>query len=336
MVGFYPPLPNTIKGLLYFADYSQEEYEPVLDENMLVYLYGEIIEGMDPGEEGSTFQSMVDDFLYLGHKHDDATRRTSDDETILIGFTNHSCSILRLNAKAEGAHPPDRLSGSPVMHARDDRNVMREFHTRYYLMNVVALFYRAALLDFSERSALVSKRLLQDQQYGRLTQPSIAMVNELRTEFLNFTSYWHFDDISCKQTHNDLFRQLCAEYKIAHMKEVLTEEIRHMSEFVYNFYQLRNTDAVNRLAMLSLIFGGGAVLTGFFGMNFGREFGQFFFEGEGGNSIGHYFMVILVCSFVFASLTLGTFVVLRNWREYLAILNPPRKSNSSSSLKRDR
>jgi hypothetical protein len=88
--------------------------------------------------------------------------------------------------------------------------------------------------------------------------------------------------------------------------------------------------------MLSLIFGGGAVLTGFFGMNFGREFGQFFFEGEGGTAFGHYFMVTLVCSFVFGSLALGTFVVLRNWREYLAILNPPKKGSSSSSLKRDR
>jgi len=201
---------------------------------------------------------------------------------------------------------------------------------------VVALFYRAVLLDFHERSALVSRRLLQDQESGRLTLPSVTMVNELRTEFLNFSSYWHFDDISCKQTDNDLFRRLCGEYKIGDMKGVLGDELRHMAEFVYNFYQLKNTEAVNRLAMLSLIFGGGAVLTGFFGMNFGREFGRFFFEGESGGAFGHYFMVILVCGFVFVSLALGTFVVLRNWREYLAILSPPKKSNSSSSLKRNR
>jgi len=162
------------------------------------------------------------------------------------------------------------------------------------------------------------------------------MVNELRTEFLNFSSYWHFDDISCKQSDNDLFRQLCTEYKIAKMKEVLADEFRHMAEFVYNFYQLRNTEAVNRLAVLSLVFGGGAVLTGFFGMNFGREFGQFFFEGESGAGAGHYVMVVLVCCFVFASLALGIYVVLRNWREYLTILNPPKKDRSASSLKRDR
>jgi hypothetical protein len=36
MVGFYPPLPNTIQTLLYFADYALEEYEPILDENSCV------------------------------------------------------------------------------------------------------------------------------------------------------------------------------------------------------------------------------------------------------------------------------------------------------------
>jgi hypothetical protein len=214
--------------------------------------------------------------------------------------------------------------------------VVRTFHTRYYLMAVVALFYRAVLLDFSERAALASRRLMQDQQSGRLTLPSITMVNDMRTEFLNFNNYWHFDDLSTKQFDNDVFRRVCCEYGIAEMKDVLASELRHMAEFVNNFYQLRTTEAVNRLAILSLIFGGGAVLTGFFGMNFEREFGRIFFAGEGAASFAHYFMVALVCTLVFGSLTLGIFVVLRNWRDYLAFLRPPMNLSSSSSLKRDR
>src|SRR5271165_7058315 len=338
MVGFYPPLPNTIKGLLYFADYTLEEYEPVLDENMLVYSYGELYTDSISNQESSTaIEATVEDFLYLGHKHAEATKYSFGAVTAFIGFTAHSCSILTLrSAAAESLDGRDHVSAPTAAVEQDDLEMFETFHTRHYLMTVVALFYRTVLLDFHERSALVSRRLLQDQQSGRLTLPSITMVNELRTEFLNFSSYWHFDDISCKQADNDLFRRLCAEYKIDDMKEVLANELRHMADFVYNFYQLRNTEAVNRLTMLSLIFGGGAVLTGFFGMNFGREFGQFFFEGEGGTAFGHYFMVTLVCSFVFGSLALGTFVVLRNWREYLAILNPPKKGKSSSSLKRDR
>jgi hypothetical protein len=331
MVGFYPPLANTVQSLLYFADYCQEEYEPVLDENMLVYSCGLLDTG---GVPVATFDAAVDDFLYLGHKHAEATVRLSGGATTLFGFTAHSLSILQLGPEArEPDASGQRRSGGG--RGPQEPELLGVFHTRYYLMSVIALFYRAVLLDFHERGALVSRRLLQDEQSGRLTLPSINMVNELRTEFLHFSSYWHFDDISCKETDNDLFRRLCSEYKIASMKGVLADELRHMAEFVYNFYQLKNTEAVNRLAILSLIFGGGAVLTGFFGMNFGREFGRFFFEGESAGSFGHYFMVTLVCAFVFVSLALGTFVVLRNWREYLAILSPSRKRSSPGSLKRN-
>ncbi len=333
MIGFYPPLPNTIKDLLYFADYALEEYEPICDENMLVYSFGHLAGSNGP----SSLEDVVDDFLHLRHKHSEAVRYESSADTALFGFTGHSCSVLQLGSEVDC----NRLSGisfdgSGVVKALESHpDLARAFHNHYYMMMIIALFYRAVLLDFNERSALVSRRLLQDQQVRRLTPLSIDMVNDLRTEFLNFCSYWHFDDLSSKQAGNDFFRRLCAEYRIDQMKEQLSSELRHMGEYVYNYYQLRNTDAVNRLAMLSLIFGGGAVLTGFFGMNFGREFTKVLFEGEDGGYFVHWFMIIVVCSFVFSSLMLGTFVVLRNWRDYLTILNPPKTPSTSVSLKRE-
>jgi CorA-like Mg2+ transporter protein len=173
-----------------------------------------------------------------------------------------------------------------------------------------------------------------NQQTGRQTLASIRLVNDFHTEPLNFSGCWYFDDLSCRQADNDFFRQLCSEYRIDDMKTVLASELRHMSEFVYNFYQLRTTDAVNRLAMLSLIFGGGAVLTGFFGMNFGREFGRVLFEGAGLTPFVHYSLVLLVTAFVFGSLALGTAVVLRNWCDYFVILSLP-KDSAATSLKRN-
>ena len=40
--------------------------------------------------------------------------------------------------------------------------IHRMFDTRYYLMAIVALFYRASLLDFAQKTALVSRRLYRD------------------------------------------------------------------------------------------------------------------------------------------------------------------------------
>jgi hypothetical protein len=337
MVGFYPPLANTIKRLLYFIDYDRQEYEPVLDENMLVYCLGELNSASLAGSGKNADLDFLDEFLFLRHLHSEAACYESRGGVTLIGFTGHSCSLLHIRSgTGEDKARWLSLCGSHAIVTREEFDSGKMFHGPFYLMVAVACFYRAVLMDFSERGALVARHLLQDQQVGKLSLNSIQMVNEFRTEFLNFSGYWHFDELSCKQADNDLFRRLCREYRVDDMKSVLANELRHMTEFVYNFYQLRTTEAVNRLAMLSLIFGGGAVLTGFFGMNFGREFTEVVFEGQHGGSWLHYLLVILVTGFVFGSLALGTFVVLRSWRDYLALLTPlSRKKTTTSSLKRE-
>lgn len=336
MVGFYPPLPNTIKSLLYFADYALEEYKPVLDENMLVYSFAELDAGKGLSAAGSPDLDMVGEFLFLRHAHEDAIRYNSPSGTTMIGITAHSCSVLHVKHCSQSEIGGlIRLCASGLPIERDGLDFWDAFQSHFYRMMVIACFYRAVLMDFGERSALLARRLLHDQQTGKLTLASIEMVNRFRTEFLHFSGYWHFDDISSKKADNDVFRRICSEYRVSEVKSVLTSELRHMTELVYNFYQLRTTDAVNRLALLSLIFGGGAVLTGFFGMNFGREF-RVLFEGQGSISWLHYLLVFIVTTFVFGSLLLGTIVVLRSWREYFAILNPPRNRGPASSIKRER
>jgi len=39
MIGFQPPLANVITSLLYFTNYQEQEFEPVLDERMIVYTF---------------------------------------------------------------------------------------------------------------------------------------------------------------------------------------------------------------------------------------------------------------------------------------------------------
>jgi len=95
-------------------------------------------------------------------------------------------------------------SGPPI--ERDELYSWGAFQSHFYFMMVIACFYRAVLMDFGERSALVARRLLHDQQAGKLTLASIEMVNKFRTEFLHFSGYWHFDDISSKKVlsaHSD-------------------------------------------------------------------------------------------------------------------------------------
>ena len=121
------------------------------------------------------------------------------------------------------------------------------------------------------------------------------------------------------------------------MKAEIEEEIEKLNASLHNFYQFRNTEAVNRLAVLSLMLGAGAVVTGFFGMNFGRGFARLFFEPERASLPVHYAAMAFVALVAFGAIGFGFFVVARNWSDYwetLALGRPRGRGKESASLRR--
>src|SRR5262249_668488 len=110
-----------------------------------------------------------------------------------------------------------------------------------------------------------------DQMDGNLSVENIDLANDLRAEFLHFANYWFFDELANKDEEIDHFLLQCKEYRTDVMKVEIEEEVEKLNASLQNYLQYRNTEALNRLAMLSLMFGAGAIITGFFGMNFGRE-----------------------------------------------------------------
>jgi Mg2+ and Co2+ transporter CorA len=203
-------------------------------------------------------------------------------------------------------------------------------------MSLIALFYRVTLLDFAERTALVSRALYRNQQDGRPTAEQIRMANALRSDFLHFSNYWHFEELANKDEESQHFQMQCREYRIEPMKREIEGEIEKLNASLDNYYQFRNTEAVNRLAMLSLIFGAGAVLTGFFGMNFGGLFEKVFFQPDQVSQSAHYAAIVVVSVLAFGAFLLGIFVVVGNWSDYRDSLMPRRRREAASeaSLRR--
>ncbi|MCS7024650.1 MAG: CorA family divalent cation transporter [Bryobacteraceae bacterium] len=332
MIGFLPPLAKTITSLLYFTDYSQQEFEPVLDERMIVYTYAAIDPDTVPANYVSSeeYRVLISRFLYvdrdgadyrydknflLAQMHRQLYRRWAHQGTY-YGATSYSNITICLGNFDCDEHE-----------LREGFLIHRMFDGRYYLMAIVALFYRVTLLHFAEVSAEVSKQLYLDIQDNKLTLASIKLANDLRSEFLHFANYWYFDELANKEEEIDHFLLQCREYRTDVMKREIEEEVDKLNASLHNFFQLRNTEAVNRLAMLSLIFGAGAVLTGFFGMNFAREFGQLFFEGTMAWWI-HYGAVAAVSIFSFGALLFGIYMVISNWADYKSILSP-RKTDTN-------
>jgi hypothetical protein len=201
------------------------------------------------------------------------------------------------------------------------------FNRRYYLMAVVALFYRATLLMFNEKTALISKNLYHDQtRSNEMKRENVEQALKLRAEFLHFSNYWYFSELANKDEESQHFEMMSREYRIAEIMTELEKELEAMSISTTEFFQARNTAAVNRLAMLSLIFGAGAIVTGYFGMNFGESFGSTFFSpGTPGEYIIHGLAVTVVSLFALGALMFGLYVIFANWRDYGHILAPRHK-----------
>lgn len=343
MSGFLPPLAKTITSLLYFADYGQQEFEPVLDERMIVYTYAAIDPATVPADfiHSEDYQVLLSRLLYVdqlgpSYRYEEEFVRDQMRQQMYTrwahqgtyyGFTSYSNITVTIGTFDADEHI-----------LREGFLVHRMFNTRYYLMALVALFYRATLLDFEERTALVSKRLYLDQEDGKLSPPNIRTASDLRAEFLHFSNYWYFDELANKDEEIEHFMLQGQHYRIEPIKREIEEEIEKLDASLHNYFQVRNTEAVNRLAMLSLIVGAGAVLTGFFGMNFGRWFSRAFFEPEPALLPLHYTAVGAVFLFAFGALAFGFYMVFANWADYRDILMPRRlkgeRESAASSLRK--
>ncbi|MBM3753252.1 MAG: hypothetical protein FJW38_04655 [Acidobacteria bacterium] len=320
IVQFQPPLSKLVQSLLYFLNYDANEYEQIFDERMIPYTYVTIARDFGEGEK---IQMLLSRLLYVdrdgeGYRYDPAfTREQMKEhcytrwahEGTYYGFTRYSNVTLAYEQGTRGLHL-----------ASEGDLIQRMFQGRYYLMAIVALFYRVTLLDFAENVALVSRRLYHDLELGTLQHQNMGIATDLRSDFLNFCNYWHFDELANKDEEIEHFMMQCKAYRVEELRAQVEQEIEKMNAAINEYNQFRSTEAVNRLAMLSTIFGAGAVITGFFGMNFGSEFARYLFNPDGGTHHIHDAAVWSVSIIALTIVFLGVWLVATNWNDYRGIL----------------
>lgn len=343
MVGFQPPLSRIVTSLLYFLDYEKQEYEQLLDERMIAYSYAAIDPSGVPQDfaQSEAYEVLLSRFLYVdrdgpSYRYEPEFTREQMKEHVYrrwahegtyYGFTSYSNLSITLGVVDRGEHV-----------VKEGFLIHRMFDTRYYLMAVVALFYRATLLDFAQKTALVSRRLYRDQESGAISRENIEIANAMRAEFLHFSNYWYFEELANKDEEIEHFTMQCRAYRIGAMKSEVEQEIEKLNASLHEYHQNRSTEAVNRLAMLSMILGLGAVVTGFFGMNFSGVFSQTFFEPGPGAVAIHYLAIGIVTLLALGALAFGGYLVAANPADYRDILMPtrrkPRRRHKWFSLKK--
>jgi hypothetical protein len=335
IANYQPPLSKVIKGLLYFTNYERQEYEPVLDERMIVYTYLAIDPRSVPEDyaESPEYQVFLSRVLYVDRAGDTyrydrrflaeemrkyVYRRWAHQGTY-YGFSAYSNITLCIGS----FDCDDHL-------LREGFLIHRMFRSRYYLMAVIALFYRATLLDMNERTALISKRLFRDFHDDReFRQENIDAANGMFVEFLHFANFWHFDELANKDEEQEHFEMQCSAFRIQPSLTEVEQSVRRLNSSLNEYYESRQMAAVNRLAVLSLVFGCGAVLTGFFGMNFGGIFRGLFFENHTWAQAAAVGFVALATLLAFAY---GGYLIAANWQDYRDAANPRRRRGPLDSV----
>jgi len=338
MRSFLPPLSRVITELLYFLNYSTQEFEPLLDERMIVYSYLSV----DPAsvepdfDQSEDYEILLSRLLYVdrwgdGYRYESEFTREAMRKQVyrrwahqgtLYGFTSYSNVTLVMGRFDCDEHQ-----------LREGFLVHRMFMSRYYLTAIVALFYRATLLDFSERTALVSRVLGKRFGTATITEDDTRMVARLMAEVQLFSNYWYFSELANKDEEIEHFQMQCEAFRLEPMKAEVEQEVEKLNLTLDRVYQLRNTESINRLAMLSMILGGGAMVTGYFGMNFGKEFERTFFNPSG-PGVMHGIAIGLVTLLTVSSILFTVFLVVTNWADYRKILLPLQQRKQAESLRR--
>ena len=149
-------------------------------------------------------------------------------------------------------------------------------------------------------------------------------------DFHYFNNYWFFNELTTKDEEFEHFKLFCKAYRIEELKRDLGNQINHLASYLDRLYALRNSDAVNRLAMLSVILGIGALVTGFYGMNIPHLENFLHINLLSGASL------LATLLMTVASLFFIVYIVVSNWMDYRASLLPHRyrKSIRPNSLRR--
>jgi hypothetical protein len=322
-LGHRPQLSSIVLSLLHFANYAHGEFEAVLDERMIVNSFVCLDRSRTAAEyeRSEDYEVAFSRLLYVdrdgpgyrydaGFVHEEMKKniyRRWQHEGTLYGMTAYSNVTSTLCLPGTG---DSTVASEHVVH--------RMFRTKNLLIAVIALFYRASLLGFAEESALVSRQLFPVFSGGIVRHRHIQFATRLMADFHYFNTYWFHLEPTTKDEELEHFRLLSEVYQLGQAKKTIENQIGSLAGFVDRLFALRNNDAVNRLAMMSVLLGIGALVTGYFGMNIPH------LEDLMKNERISFWTLVLTSLMTVASLWFVIYIISSNWLDYRASILPHR------------
>jgi hypothetical protein len=255
---------NAIVGSLLPFNYL-EEYRPLLDDRMVLHtlfcLNNDLKSNYYDYPERSKKEAyrqlfsrilFVDDYNgYMGGYYYDSDFMRRQMRKHLYTRWEHYGTL----------HGFCRYTDATTLFGRYDL-LENNFRTVYYMMSIIALYYRCALIDFADRSSLVTTELVKDWKDKK------GSARKLRKDFLTFSNVWYFRELTNQDQGIEMFDMQRQAYELDELYEGVKEEIERLNAFVELEQDKKETKAINKLTEAGLPIAFLGVITGFFGMNF--------------------------------------------------------------------
>jgi hypothetical protein len=147
--------------------------------------------------------------------------------------------------------------------------LLGQFRHQYFLLFLIAHFYRAALLSMSDELAVAMNRLtIGDERSVRSFKRTIRQMMEV---FLRFTHRYWFHEVSNQSLAHSLFARLTRHLgNEAHYREV-RNEVTDMNQYLDSDSARRQANTILRLTVVTIIGLIGTVASGILGMNIFAE-----------------------------------------------------------------
>ena len=159
------------------------------------------------------------------------------------------------------------------------------FQSLYYQIAVLLLFYRGALLNFSDRSERLSKEIhqLKDTPTSELKN-ILRKVETLHRDFLLFRNRYWFREVTAQDQGIEIFDIWSKQLRNKELMEDVQNEVRELYQYVDTIVEKETSKRINILTVLGGIFIPLVIITAFFGMNLSfvtpwfNEFAKGFFS----------------------------------------------------------
>lgn len=223
------PLPESITSIVdrLIPFKYKEQYSPILDDRMVLHTLFCLGESLKNEFKDETYKHLFSRILFVdscdaGYAYNETFMREMLKEHLYERWTHYGTM-----------HGFCRYADATVMFGRFDV-LENNFEKVYYMMSILALYYRCALIDFAEQSSIATRQLVKEDELNdnKLNGNNKKRIRDLRKRFIEFSNVWYFKEVTNQDQGIEMFEMHRKAYELDVLFDRVKEDIDRIDEFI--------------------------------------------------------------------------------------------------------